>query len=189
MDLLRTTTTAVFAIAALCAQNAGTANRSVGAYSGQTWVGLLVSADCAAPSQATSQSQMTVTDRVTTPAVDNAGTRGESNALEPSDSNGAASRKDMPQTGDVLAKRKARADANWAHAHAQAKSLGAACRVGSNSSRFALLLRDGKMLRFDDLANAAIQKRLSSGGAASIYRVQVVGKLENGAIALDNIQW
>jgi hypothetical protein len=93
----------------------------------------------------------------------------------------------VPQTGDLFTG-KSGADPAWAKAKRQARALASGCKVDSNTLSFALLLPDGKMLRFDDLANSAIAKRMEAGKSATIYRVQVVGKLENGMVALDSIQ-
>jgi hypothetical protein len=168
-------------------QDAGTANRTMRAYSGQTWVGLLVSASCPAPSKATDQSDMTITDRVTTPAVDASGTRGESTALDTREQPGT--RTSLPATGDVLgSKAKSESDNAWKKAKRQASSLKPVCRVDANTPHFALLLPDGGMLHFADEADAAILKQLPAESKSTIYRVQVAGKLENGRIALDSIQ-
>lgn len=158
-------------------------------YSGQTWVGLLVSASCPAPAESTrasKESDLTTTNRVTTPAVDSSGTRGESKVNESSEAE-RATRKSVPLTGDLNSRRSSR-DAGWKEAKREAASLDRSCRVGSDTAQFALLLPDGKMMRFSDLANAGIAKQLVPGKAHTIYRVQVVGKIENGVIALDSIQ-
>lgn len=61
-------------------------------YMGQTWVGILTSAECgagdsAAGSKGKSESEraaeLTTTDRVTTPAVDASGTRGSATGNDP----------------------------------------------------------------------------------------------------------
>jgi len=185
MYLFRMAAVAFVGLALGWAQDTGTANRSTRAYSGQTWVGLLVSASCPVPSKATDQSDMTVTDRVTTPAVDASGTRGESTAMDSREQ--AASHTDFPVTGDVLGA-KGKSDGAWKKAKRQASSLKSACRVDPNTPHFALLLPDGGMLHFDDEADAAILKQLPTASKSTIYRVQVEGKLENGRIALDSIQ-
>ncbi|MGA2598846.1 MAG: hypothetical protein ABSH09_17860 [Bryobacteraceae bacterium] len=177
---------ALFALSSIAAQDVHSS------YAGQTWVGLLVSSSCAAPAESKSamkQSDLTVSDRVTTPAVDAAGTRGESKVNETSEAE-RSTRKDVPLTGDVSA-HNSTADAGWRQAKRQAATLGAGCRIGDDTNQFALLLPDGKTIRFDNLANAGIAKQIASQNSptkTTIYRVQVVGKLENGMIALDNIQ-
>jgi hypothetical protein len=73
---------ALFVLSSIAAQDVHSS------YAGQTWVGLLVSSSCAAPAESKSamkQSDLTVSDRVTTPAVDAAGTRGESKVGETSE--------------------------------------------------------------------------------------------------------
>jgi hypothetical protein len=64
--------------------------------------------------------------------------------------------------------------------------------VDANTTKFALLLPDGKMLQFDDLANEAVAKQLPSFpvGARSrkVLRVLVQGKIQNGQLALDSIR-
>ncbi len=174
---------ALFSVALLAAQNVPSS------YAGQTWVGLLVSSSCPAPSESKSamgQSDLTVSDRVTTPAVDASGTRGESKVGETNEAE-RSTRKDFPLTGDVNA-RKSTADAGWRQAKRQASTLGSGCKIGDDTNQFSLVLPDGRMIRFDNLANAGIAKQIASQKKNTIYRVQVIGKLENGAIALDSIQ-
>jgi hypothetical protein len=59
--------------------------------------------------------------------------------------------------------------------------------VDTSTAHFSLLLPDGRVLPFDSLAGQEIAKQLSSVGRKSVYRVQVTGKLQQGAIALDTI--
>lgn len=160
-------------------------------YLGKTWVGLLVSGSCPAGSKqsaAMQEADRTVGDRVTTPAVDTAGTRGSSEQ----GNTVPAARGDVPQMGDISVRAKGKIkDAGWEQARRQGSSLDSACRVNSETRSFALLLPDGKILRFADLAGAKISEQLQSRGVSGtgrILRVQVTGKLENGAIALDQIQ-
>lgn len=156
-------------------------------YAGKTWVGLLVSGSCQgqnhagnAPDQATKEAdRLGISDRVTTPAVDDAGTRGDTAANRGKDTK-------VPRTGNISASAGG-ADPGWQPAKRQAASLGSSCRVTSASHRFGLLLPTGEMLRFDDLSDGKIARQLPPGGPR-ILRVQVVGKLQNGAIALDSIQ-
>ncbi len=190
MKIVANLAAAVFSMGVLLAQQTGVPNKSTQtSYSGQTWVGLLVAASCPAPaesSRAMKQSELTVTDRVTTPSVDASGTRGNSkvNASPPSE---PATRRDVPLTGDIGAV-KTVADPGWQQAKRQARALAPGCRVSAATSQFALLLPNGRLLRFDDLANAGIVKQLPPAAEKKIYRVQVVGKIENNAIALDSIQ-
>lgn len=160
-------------------------------YLGKSWVGLLVSDTCPAHSKhnaAREEADRTVTDRVTTPAVDSAGTRGSSEQGKTI----PAARGDVPQTGDVSIRDQGKIrDTGWKQARDQASSLDAACRVNSGTRDFSLLLPDGAVLRFDDLANTKIAEQLQSRGMSGpgrILRVQVIGKLENGTLALDQIQ-
>lgn len=171
----------------MAAQNPNSAS----SYLGQTWVGLLVSSSCQGSARYTSASEeanRTVSDRVTTPAVDNAGTRGSS---EPGE-NVPSAKGDIPQTGDLSVRdNKKIKDAGWREARRQASTLNSTCRVSAETRTFALLLPDGSLLRFDDLANSKIAGQLGmrvSAGTAKILRVQVVGKLQTGMIALDEIQ-
>ena len=112
-------------------------------YLGQSWVGLLVSGSCPDHSKhnaATDEANRTVTDRVTTPAVDNAGTRGSSEQGKTI----PAARGDVPQTGDVSIRDKDKIrDLGWKQARQQASSLDAACRINSGTREFSLLLPDG----------------------------------------------
>lgn len=185
-----------FSLAAANAQTAPQAG-SQAAYQGQSWVGLLVSASCESGSKAADrnkanhESDMTVNGRTTTPAVDQSGTRGSSSALD-NDAKPTTEKQTMPATGDVMAKGKSSADPGWASARKQAQGLGSACALDANSAKFALLLSDGSMLQFDDLANQAIAKQMPAlpAGAKTrkFLRVSVQGKLQNGKVALNGIQ-
>ncbi len=169
------------------------------AYRGQSWVGLLVSPACEKgkpqsgdKSNASREADLTVNSRTTTPAVDDAGTRGSATASD-AGAKSPGEKQTKPETGDVLAKGKSSGDPAWAAAHKQAQSLGASCSLAANSTQFGLLLPDGRMLQFDELANQAIAKQLTMPGAGSkdgkmVFRVSVQGKLQNGKIALDSIQ-
>ena len=164
-------------------------------YSGQTWLGLLAPATCdkssgvqSKASNSTRESDLTVSSRTTTPAVDQSGTRGSSTALDPASkppSGGDA------HLGDLLAKGSS-GDAAWKAARKQARSLGDQCIVQRDTKQFALILPGGETLAFDDLANQAIEKQLpawpASGKVKRVLRVSVVGKLQNGKIALTSIR-
>jgi hypothetical protein len=173
-------------IAVLAISVAGAQTPTERAYQGQSWVGLLVSASCdkSHTGKSNRESDLTVDRRTTTPPVDDAGTRGSS------DTKATDEKQSMPETGDVLDKGKSPTDPGWLAARKQAQSLGASCAVGANATRFALLLSNGKMLQFDELANQAIAKQLSArpAGTGKFIRVSVQGKLQDGKIALDSIQ-
>jgi hypothetical protein len=177
---------AVFCVAVLAGQNV----RNESNYLGQTWVGLLVSSTCPAAKHtpATAEADRTVSARVTTPDVDASGTRGssETGKADP------AVRGDVPQTGDLsMGNSRKIKDPGWKQARRQASSLDAACHVGPDTRQFALMLNDGTLLRFDDAANSKIIEQLKSRGVSEkskIFRAQVVGKLDNGAVALDEIR-
>lgn len=160
-------------------------------YYGKTWVGLLVSGSCQAGgkhTKATAEADRTVTDRVTTPAVDNTGTRGSSEPEKPA----PATRGDVPQTGDLSVRDNGKIrDKGWKQAQHQAASLATGCRVDPDTHAFALLQPDGSLLRFDDVANTKIVEQLRSRGLSEpgkVLRVQVTGKLQGGALAIDQIQ-
>lgn len=177
------------AIASATAQNTTSAQ-----YHGQSWVGLLVPASCdkvtkgqADRSKSVKESDLTVTARTTTPAVDQSGTRGSSTALDPS-ANPPSEKQVLPATGDVLAKSSS-PDPDWSSARKQAHSLGASCSVGPDVKQFSLLMPDGKMVPFDDLANQGILKQMpASSDSKRIYRVWVQGKMQDGKIALVSIR-
>jgi hypothetical protein len=183
----------VFSLTAAIAQTA-----SQTAYQGQSWVGLLVSASCdkgnkepGDRSKSNRESDLTVNGRTTTPAVDESGTRGSSNALEQG-AKPPTEKQTMPETGDVMAKSKSSTDPGWGPARKQAQSLGASCALDANATQFALLLPDGSMLQFHELANQAIAKQMPSipTGAKirKVFRVSVQGKVQNGKIALNSIR-
>ncbi len=162
-------------------------------YSGQSWVGLLVSASCESKqsnrnAKANAEADLTTSDRVTTPAVDASGTRGKSTLMTPQtgdqpDTNAA------PRTGDVRADNADATDPAWKTARKQAGALPKTCSIDANTNRFGLVLPDGRMLVFDDLANQGILNQLKTKQIqkSTVLRVQAVGKMQNGRIALDSI--
>jgi len=155
-------------------------------YAGQTWVGLLVSDSC---SQATpspdAEADLSTTDRVTTPAVDDAGVRGAAAGRE------AVGGLKVPFTGDIESSRKDKADPGWSKAKRQASHLPTTCKITGSTTRFALVLPDGRQLRFDQLGNQKLAARLkdSTGAQAKprILRAVVTGKLQDDAIAIDTV--
>lgn len=184
----------VCAIPALCA--IGLYGQSAhAAYTGQTWVGLLVSASCdseatARPSLA-KEAEETTTGRTTTPAVDTSGTRGQAAVNETADRT-AATRSDIPRLGDLFARTRGKVeDRGWSQAKKQATSLGSACRVGADTKQFALLLPDGRTIPFDERGNETIVRQIATQGAVAkptVFRVSIAGKLEQGRIAVDTIR-
>jgi len=170
----------------IAAQNPSSAS----SYLGKTWVGLLVSGTCAPGKNAAAaeEADRTVGARVTTPAVDTAGTRGSSEAGDTP----VSTKGDVPQTGDISLRDNGKIkDPGWRQARRQASGLGAGCRVSVETRQFGLLMPDGSLLRFDDLANSKIADQLRSRGTSGrpeILRVQVVGKVENGMLALDELR-
>ncbi len=173
---------AILSAAALVAQSSKTAP----SYTGQSWVGLLVSAGCNTARAATrpaadKESNLTTSDRVTTPAVDTSGTRGQHETAAAPPHNAS------PKTGDIHGG-PAPADPGWKAAQKQAAALPSSCAVDKATSRFSLLLPDGRVLPFDNLAGQEIARQLNAAGQKTIYRVQVAGKLQQGAIALDTIR-
>jgi|SRR5947209_5083932 len=162
-------------------------------YTGQSWVGLLVSASCESKqsnrnAKANAESDLTTSDRVTTPAVDASGTRGKSTLMTPQTGD-APDANAAPRTGDVRADNANATDPAWKAARKQAGALPKTCSIGGNTNRFGLLLPDGRMLVFDDLANQGIVNQLKTKQVerSTILRVQAVGKMQNGRIALDSI--
>ena len=80
----------------------------------------------------------------------------------------------------------------WARAQRVASQMPDSCRITTSTSTFALRLRDGRMVRFDDASNAKIQQQLQSRGnlehSKKIFRVVVKGNMQGDTIALDSIQ-
>jgi len=162
-------------------------------YTGQSWVGLLVSASCESKqsnksAKANAEADLTTSDRVTTPAVDPSGTRGQSTLLTPQhgdtpDANAA------PRTGDLRADNSNASDPAWKAARKQAGALPKTCSIDANTNRFGLVLPDGRILVFDDLANQGIANQLKAKQVqkSTVLRVQAVGKMQNGRVALDSI--
>ncbi|MGI8741209.1 MAG: hypothetical protein ACR2NN_01300 [Bryobacteraceae bacterium] len=71
--------------------------------------------------------------------------------------------------------------------------LDASCRIGEHTSAFALLLEDGKLVRFDEAANSKIAQQLHSQPdrlqhKTKTFRVKVKGELQNGTISVDSIE-
>jgi hypothetical protein len=184
---------AIFLAGAVCG-NGQTAHAE---YTGQHWVGLLVSASCdsqaKAAHSAAEEARATTTGRTTTPAVDVSGTRGQASVNETADRT-APTASDVPRTGDVFATASGKVqDRTWPQARKQAAALDSACRVGAGTNQFALLLPDGRKIPFDERGNETIMKQLAAthGGVAkpTIFRVAVAGKLEQGRIAVDTVRF
>jgi len=177
----------VLAFTTAVAQNSPPQAQTRAAYAGQSWTGLLVADGCrtgvTSPSDA--EADLSTTDRVTTPAVDDAGVRGASPAAQ---SSGGMK---VPFTGDIASSRNDREDPGWRKAKRQAAHLDSACRTDAQTTRFALLLPDGRELRVDQLGNEKIAARLKTEPPAKprILRVVVTGKIQNGAIAVDAIDF
>ncbi len=187
-------TSALFACSAIGWGQAGA--KKGNDYLGQTWVGLLTSADCggaksAGRSHADRAADMTTSGRTTTPPVDASGTRGSATANETSKE--SPTHDALPRTGDIQSTAKeAVKDPGWGAAKKQAASLAPSCGVTADTSSFSLLLPEGRSIRFDDVANATIAKQLrehnDNANKPVVLRVRVTGKLQNDKIALDSIR-
>ncbi len=183
---------AIFLAGAVC----GYGQTAHADYTGQHWVGLLVSASCNSQAKAAhgaAAEAKATTGRTTTPAVDGSGTRGQASVNETADRT-APTPSDIPRTGDVFAAASGKVqDRTWPQARKQAAELDSACRVGGGTNQFALLLPDGRRIPFDERGNETIAKQLAAtqGGVAkpTIFRVDVAGKLEQGRIAVDTIRF
>ena len=187
----------ILAALAICGSMVVAQNTAQDSYRGQSWVGLLIPSGCdkvtrshPAPGKAERESDLTVTSRTTTPAVDQSGTRGSSTTLEEG-ANTPSDKGVLAESGDVLSKKSSK-DRGWAAARRQGQALGKSCIVRPDTTSFALLLPDGSTLEFDQLANEGISRQLPSLPSAAaerrVLRVFVQGKLQNGKIALDSVR-
>lgn len=123
------------------------------------------------------EADLTTANRTTTPAIDSGGACGQG-AVQQAGSE-APEHNGVPKTGDIH-DRTISSDPDWKAAQKQAAGLGETCGVDASTRRFALLLPDGRVFRFDDRASQGIAKQLKARavGHKSIYRVQVAGKLQ-----------
>lgn len=113
-------------------------------------------------------------DRTTTPPVDDKGTRGKA-TMNNTPAKDAANR-----TGASGAR------------SPDPDKLDASCRVGQHTTAFALLLNDGKLMRFDEAGNSKIAQQLQNPDRlehkTKIFRTKVKGVLQNGIISIDSIE-
>lgn len=125
--------------------------------------------------------------RVTTPPIDDKGTRGKAtinNTAVQDASNRAEGVKEADRTASNMTSGRSDSDS--------AKGMDGSCRIGQNTSAFALRLADGKLVQFDEASNSKISQQLKSGDRlqhkTKIFRAKVKGSLQNGAISADSIQ-
>jgi hypothetical protein len=77
------------------------------------------------------------------------------------------------------------------HAKMVASQLGSSCRIGADTSAFALRLPDGTIMPFDSASNAKIADQVHnrvSGNVTKIFRVEVKGTSDGNTITLDTIR-
>lgn len=110
--------------------------------------------------------------RTTTPPIDDKGTRGKADTATPN----RVYRKDGGPDR--------KPDANH---------LDASCRIGQHTSAFALLLDDGKLVRFDEAGNSTIVQQLQSQDRVAhktkIFRAKVKGGLQNDLLSVDSLEF
>ncbi len=82
-------------------------------------------------------------------------------------------------------------DRGWMQAKTQAAGLGSACRVGSDTTSYSLMMPDGRLIPFDSASNQKIADRLRSRfprKSTKIFRVVVKGTMQGDTITLDSLQ-
>jgi hypothetical protein len=204
MKIFLTTLAAVLLASALVmAQDTSAANSS--STDRSSWTGLLVTAACprdsGTPMSATKDMRTTatparrtdrgasvdqavpaLTDRVTTPPVDDKGTRGSATASNP-----PTGTKDQENSAD-----RSKSESATNSAGSNTGGMDKNCYIGQSTNAFALKLKDGRMMRFDDVSNAKIAHQLQSGdrlvNKIKIFRATVKGSTQGDTITVDSIQ-
>jgi hypothetical protein len=127
------------------------------------------------------QATPALTDPVTTPPVDDKGTRGSATKNTPS-----TGMKDQSNTAD---RSKSGMDADRAKTNG---SVDRSCYIGQSTTAFALKLKDGRIVNFDDASNGKIAQQLQSGdrlqNKVKIFRATVKGAMQGDTITVDSIQ-
>lgn len=127
------------------------------------------------------QATPAVTDPVTTPPVDDKGTRGSATKNTPPTG--------MKDQGNSADRNKSDSAVN---SDRSASSMDKSCYIGQSTTAFALKLKDGRMLRFDDASNAKIAQQLQSGDRLTskikIFRATVKGSMQGDTIVVDSVQ-
>lgn len=129
------------------------------------------------------QATPALTEAVTTPPVDDKGTRGSATKNTPptgvKDQSNAADRSKAGNTaaGDMAA------DHN---------GLDRSCYIGQNTNAFALRLKDGRMVRLDDPSNQKVVQQLKSGDRlqdkVKTFRATVKGTMQADTITVESIK-
>jgi hypothetical protein len=133
-----------------------------------------------------------LTDRVTTPPVDDKGTRGSAtpNNPPPTGMKDQANSADRSKNEQAMNsdRDKSRLDSDGSNTSGMDKN----CYIGQSTSAFALKLKDGRMVRFDDASNAKIAQQLQSGdrlvNKIKVFRATVKGSMPGDTITVDSIQ-
>jgi hypothetical protein len=80
----------------------------------------------------------------------------------------------------------------WAGAEKAAGQLDQSCRISAQTTSFALRTQDGTVVPFDAAANTRIAQQLQTGDRllkkTKIFRVEVKGTMQDGAIVVDTIR-
>jgi hypothetical protein len=71
-------------------------------------------------------------------------------------------------------------------------SVDRSCYIGQSTTAFALKLKDGRIVNFDDASNGKIAQQLQSGdrlqNKVKIFRATVKGAMQGDTITVDSIQ-
>jgi hypothetical protein len=94
------------------------------------------------------------------------------------------------QTTDASAN--AGASSKMDHGKMTAKNMDDSCRISSTTTTFALRLKDGSIVRFDDASNAKIAQQLQSGNRlkdkSKLFHTKVKGSMNGDVITIESIQ-
>lgn len=127
------------------------------------------------------QTTAAVTDPVTTPPVDDKGTRGSATKNTP-----PTGLKDQTNSAD-----RSKSDTAM-NSDRGTSPMDRSCYIGQSTNAFALKLKDGRMVRFDDASNAKIAQQLQSGDRlgdkVKTFRATVKGSMHADTITIDSIK-
>lgn len=125
------------------------------------------------------QAAPALTEAVTTPPVDDKGTRGSATQNTPSTG--------LKEQSSANGRSQSGMDADRAN-----NAMDRSCYIGQGTSAFALKLKDGRTVRFDDASNAKIAQQLQSRDRlkdkVKTFRATVKGTMQGDVITVQSIQ-
>jgi hypothetical protein len=169
----------------------------------RSWTGLLVASACNATGMESSRattsadrmSDATMAKKTSSPHETNTTYEQKVNEADRNSTSQSAASTGMPKTTGSEASTPSEqpsGDQGWARAQEVANQMPDSCRITTGTTAYALRLRDGRTVRFDDASNSRIQQQLQSGGRLAhqkkIFRVVVKGTMEGDTISLDSIR-